>query len=63
MAQGLTRITYTRHLRTRLEMRKFPAELPKKIFEDADRRYRDRETDHLIAMKNWSGSGGGSGRS
>jgi len=32
-------------------MRRFPADLPKKIFEEADRRYRDRETDHLIAIK------------
>ncbi len=51
MAHGLARINYTRHLRTRLEMRRFPADLPKKIFEEADRRYRDRETDHLIAIK------------
>jgi hypothetical protein len=51
MAQVLARITYTRHLRTRLEMRKFPLDLPRKIFEKADRRYRDRETDHLIAVK------------
>jgi hypothetical protein len=51
MAQVLARITYTRHLRTRLELRNFPVDLPRIIFEEADRRYRDRETDHLIAVK------------
>ncbi len=51
MAQVLAKITYTRHLRTRLETRKFPVDLPRIIFEKADRRYQDRETDHLIAVK------------
>jgi hypothetical protein len=32
-------------------MRKFSVDLPRIIFEEADRRYRDRETDHLIAVK------------
>ena len=32
-------------------MRKFPEDLPRIIFEEADRRYRDRETGHLIAIK------------
>jgi len=34
-----------------LEMRQFPEDLPRIIFEEADRRYRDRETGHLIAVK------------
>jgi hypothetical protein len=33
MAQVLARITYTRHLRTRLELRNFPVDLPRIIFE------------------------------
>lgn len=32
-------------------MRKFPEDLPRMIFEKADRRYRDLETGHLIAVK------------
>ena len=32
-------------------MRKFPVDLPRIIFEKVDRRYQDRETDHLIAVK------------
>ncbi len=47
----MARVSYTRHLRTRLQTRKFPEDLPKVIFEEADRRYRDRETGHLIAIK------------
>ncbi len=47
----LTRVSYTVHLRTRLQTRKFPENLPRVIFEEADRRYRDRETGHLIAIK------------
>ena len=34
-----------------MEMRQFPEDLPRIIFEEADRRYRDRETGHLIAVK------------
>lgn len=32
-------------------MRRFPEDLPRMIFEKADRRYRDLETGHLIAVK------------
>ncbi len=44
-------IAYTRHLRTRLELRRFSPELPRKIFEAADRRYLDEETGHIVAVK------------
>lgn len=47
----LTGVKYTRHLRTRLELRGIPEDLPRKIFLEADRRYRDRETGHVIAVK------------
>jgi len=32
-------------------MRSFPEDLPRTIFERADRRYRDLETGHLIAIR------------
>ncbi len=32
-------------------MRRFPEDLPRMIFEKADRRYQDRETGHFIAIK------------
>jgi hypothetical protein len=47
----LPEVTYTRHLRRRLELRGFPEELPRAIFREPDRRYRDTETGHLIAVK------------
>jgi hypothetical protein len=44
-------VVYTRHLRARLELRKFGTDLPRKIFENADQRYLDGETGHIIAVK------------
>lgn len=47
----LRKVTYTRHLSERLKLRDFSIELPKTVFEAADRRYRDIETGHFIAVK------------
>ncbi len=51
MGEPASEVVYTRHLRARLELRRFPTDLPRKIFEDADRRYRNGETGHIIAVK------------
>jgi hypothetical protein len=51
MGESALEVVYTRHLRARLELRRFPADLPRKIFEDADRRYRNGVTGHVIAVK------------
>lgn len=47
----LEEIAYTRHLKTRLELRGFPTELPREIFENAERRYSNGATGHRIAVK------------
>lgn len=51
LGESASEVVYTRHLRARLELRRFPADLPRKIFEDVDRRYLDKETGHEIAVK------------
>ena len=42
---------YSRHLQTRIKLRHIDAKLPSYIFENADERFRDKETGHLIAVK------------
>jgi len=42
-------ITYSKHIKNRLSLRKIEYELPRKIFEQSRERYFDKETGHLIA--------------
>lgn len=44
-------IKYTQHIEKRLNLRKIDYELPKRIFEQSEERYFDKETGHLIATK------------
>lgn len=42
---------YSKHLQTRIKLRHIDAKLPGYILENADERFRDKETGHLIAVK------------
>lgn len=44
-------IKYSKHIETRLALRKFEYDLPKRIYEDAEERFIDTETGHTIAVK------------
>ena len=44
-------IEYSKHIENRLRIRKIDRDLPKQIFEEAEERYFDEETGHLIAVK------------
>ncbi len=44
-------VEYSNHLKQRLELRKFPENLPKLIFEFFDEKYFDHETGNFIAIK------------
>jgi len=44
------RIEYSNHITTRLNLRSIEHDLPQKIFEEADERYFDNDTGHLIAV-------------
>lgn len=44
-------IKYSRHIETRLALRKIEYVLPKRIYEDAEERFMDDETGHIIAVK------------
>jgi hypothetical protein len=46
------KIEYSEHIKNRLKLRRIEYELPKKVFEQAEGRYYDRETGHLIAVMN-----------
>ena len=47
----MKQIRYTSHLEFRLKIRKIPYLLPKEIYIKAEEHYYDRETNHLIALK------------
>jgi len=44
------KIEYSEHIKNRLELRGIPYDLPKKVFEQAEERYFDRETGYSIAV-------------
>ncbi len=44
------RIQYSEHIKNRLSLRKIEYDLPKRIFEQSNERYFDKETGHLIAI-------------
>jgi hypothetical protein len=44
-------IKYSRHIEARLALRKIEYVLPKRIYEDAEERFMDDETGHIIAVK------------
>ena len=46
------KIEYSEHIKNRLELRRIEHELPKNVFEQAEKRYYDKETGHLIAVMN-----------
>lgn len=41
---------YSKHIETRIAMRKIDYDLPKRIYEDAEERFIDTETGHAIAV-------------
>jgi hypothetical protein len=43
------KIKYSKHLEQRLSLRKIDYDLPKKIFDQSNERYIDKETKHFIA--------------
>jgi hypothetical protein len=43
-------IEYSEHIKNRLELRRIEYGLPKRIFEQSEERYFDRETGHFIAV-------------
>lgn len=43
-------IKYSKHLETRLALRKIEYDLPRRIYENAEERFIDSETGHLIAV-------------
>ncbi len=43
-------IKYSKHIKTRITLRKFDYDLPQRIFEKAEERYTDTETGHIIAV-------------
>ena len=45
------KIYYSKHLSQRLEIRKFPKNLPKTVFLEAEKRFVDTVTGHRIATK------------
>ena len=44
-------IKYSKHIKTRIALRKIDYGLPKKIFEAAEERFIDTETEHTIAVE------------
>lgn len=45
-------IKYSKHIKTRIELRKIDYGLPQKIFKEAEERFIDTETGHTIAVSN-----------
>ncbi len=43
-------IKYSKHIETRIATRKIEYDLPKRIYEDAEERFTDTETRHIIAV-------------
>jgi len=46
----LKEIIYTPHLKYRIEKRRIPSDIPKKIYQDSDEKYYDAATGHKIAV-------------
>lgn len=44
-------IKYSKHIETRLALRKIEYDLPQRIYENAEERFMDAETGHIIAVK------------
>lgn len=44
-------IKYSKHIKTRIALRKIDYGLPEKIFEAAEERFIDTETGHIIAVE------------
>ena len=44
-------IKYSKHIETRISLRKIDYDLPKRIYENAEERFMDNETGHFIAVK------------
>jgi len=44
------KVEYSKHIKARLKVRGIAQDLPKKIFEEAQERYMDTETGHLVAV-------------
>jgi len=44
-------IKYSKHIETRISLRKIEYDLPQKIYKDAEERFVDNETGHIIAVK------------
>ena len=45
------KIKYSKHIETRISLRKIEYDLPQRIYEDADEKFMDNETGHFIAVK------------
>ena len=43
-------IKYSKHIETRIALRKIEYDLPKRIYENAKERFTDTETGHTIAV-------------
>jgi len=43
-------VKYSEHIKNRLKLRKIDYDLPKKIFEQSEERFFDKETGHFIAI-------------
>ncbi|HDO25572.1 MAG TPA: hypothetical protein ENG95_02855 [Nitrospirae bacterium] len=43
-------IKYSKHIKTRISLRKIEYDLPKRIYENAEERFSDTETGHTIAV-------------
>jgi len=44
-------IKYSKHIETRISLREIEYDLPQKIYKDAEERFVDNETGHIIAVK------------
>ena len=44
------KVEYSKHIKYRLKLRGIEYDLPKRIFQEAEERYFDRETGYLIAV-------------
>ena len=44
------KVEYSKHIKSRLKLRKIGEDIPKQIFEEASERYLDIETGHRVAV-------------
>lgn len=44
-------VRYSKHLQSRLALRKIPDELPANIYRDANERFNDKQTGYMVAVK------------